>query len=166
LDKISRHVLHTVAGFRMPTTYDTLASVLVGTSKPSVPFAREDQLDASLIELEDRGLLGWDKPANQYDLQSPKQETHSAVPIGMFEKRLGTTLPQTVVPALHDHFQNLGVVASPILLDPEVRGKIEALTLVHFRPAPTKLGRADRIRFVQKELSYSGVAFLARPVLE
>jgi Fe-S-cluster formation regulator IscX/YfhJ len=65
LDEASRQVLHTIAGFRMPATYDTLVALLVGNNRT---FAREQQLDAALTELEDRGLLGWDRAANRYDL--------------------------------------------------------------------------------------------------
>ena len=32
------------------------------------PFATLAELDAALTALEDRGLLGWDKRANRYDL--------------------------------------------------------------------------------------------------
>jgi tetratricopeptide (TPR) repeat protein len=57
--------LHTVAAFRMPASYDTLAAVLVGDGRP---FADEGALDRAFVDLEDRGLLGWDKRANRYDL--------------------------------------------------------------------------------------------------
>ena len=49
----------------MPARYDTLAALLVGEGKPC---ADERELDAVLTELEDRGLVGWDKRANRYDL--------------------------------------------------------------------------------------------------
>ncbi len=65
LDEPARKVLHTVAAFRMPANYDTLAALLVGQGKA---FAAEQGLDAALTELEDRGLLGWDRAANRYDL--------------------------------------------------------------------------------------------------
>ena len=57
--------LQTVAAFRMPASYDTLADVLVGNGKP---FADEGTLDRAFVDLEDRGLLGWDRRANRYDL--------------------------------------------------------------------------------------------------
>jgi tetratricopeptide (TPR) repeat protein len=65
LDDAAGKVLHTVAAFRMPATYDTLADLLIGDGKP---FSTEGQLDDKLTDLEDRGLLGWDKRANRYDL--------------------------------------------------------------------------------------------------
>ncbi|HEY3227878.1 MAG TPA: DUF4062 domain-containing protein, partial [Roseiflexaceae bacterium] len=65
LDKAGRDVLDTIAAFRMPAAYDTLAALLVGDGKL---FATEIALDAALADLEDRGLLGWDRRANRYDL--------------------------------------------------------------------------------------------------
>jgi HEAT repeat protein len=59
-----QQVLHIVAAFRAPTTYDTLAALLVG---PERTFGGEAELDAALTELEDRGLVGWDRRANRYD---------------------------------------------------------------------------------------------------
>ncbi|MGO9271016.1 MAG: DUF4062 domain-containing protein [Terriglobia bacterium] len=58
-------VLHTVAAFRMPASYDTLGALLVGDGKL---FSNATALDFALTELEDRGLLGWDRRANRYDL--------------------------------------------------------------------------------------------------
>jgi hypothetical protein len=58
-------VLYTIAAFRAPTIYDTLVAVLVG---PDRPCADEAMLDSVLSDLEDRGLIGWDKRANRYDL--------------------------------------------------------------------------------------------------
>ncbi|MBI5387149.1 MAG: DUF4062 domain-containing protein [Verrucomicrobia bacterium] len=127
-----RKVLHTIAAFRMPATWETLRALLVGssrreeaqtqksevggqkseedqslltsaaTSKSSKPCATDQAaqerglqaastpdaegtvkraearaprpcatdhaLDLILTELEDRGLVGWDKKANRYDL--------------------------------------------------------------------------------------------------
>jgi tetratricopeptide (TPR) repeat protein len=60
-----QRILQTVAAFRMPTTYDTLTALLVGQDKL---LPDERILDAGLTELEDRGLMGWDRCANRYDL--------------------------------------------------------------------------------------------------
>ncbi len=57
--------LQVVAAFRIPAHYDTLAVLLVGEGKAC---ADEREMDEVLAELEDRGLLGWDKQANRYDL--------------------------------------------------------------------------------------------------
>lgn len=88
-----RKVLHTMAAFRMPATWDTLRALLVqpsvltvlrldanspkedrvaqnrsATVEISKPCADDRTLDVVLTELEDRGLMGWDKLANRYDL--------------------------------------------------------------------------------------------------
>jgi tetratricopeptide (TPR) repeat protein len=83
-----RKVLHTIAAFRMPATWDTLRALLVeqarslqavptsegeDTVKPAeVPAPKlcptDHTLDLILTELEDRGLVGWDKQSNRYDL--------------------------------------------------------------------------------------------------
>jgi tetratricopeptide (TPR) repeat protein len=65
LSDADNRVLRTIAAFRAPTTYDTLAGLLVG---PGRPCADEATLDVVLSDLEDRGLVGWDKRANRYDL--------------------------------------------------------------------------------------------------
>jgi tetratricopeptide (TPR) repeat protein len=59
-----REVLSMVVGSRMPTSYATLQALLVGSGK-ACNSARE--LDQELTELEDRGLIGWDREANRYD---------------------------------------------------------------------------------------------------
>lgn len=59
-----RVVLHTIVGFRMPASYATLEALLVGTDKAC---GSAQELDQALTELEDRGLIGWDREANRYD---------------------------------------------------------------------------------------------------
>jgi tetratricopeptide (TPR) repeat protein len=75
-----RKVLHTVAGFRMPVGFATLRELFVGPER----LRREEDgnemqsweplfqsvrgLDVTLTVLEDRGLLGWERRANRYDL--------------------------------------------------------------------------------------------------
>jgi tetratricopeptide (TPR) repeat protein len=58
-------VLHTVAAFRSPTVYPTLVALLVGDDRPC---ATQVELDRVLTDLEDCGLLGWDRVSNRYDL--------------------------------------------------------------------------------------------------
>ncbi|MEO1260770.1 MAG: DUF4062 domain-containing protein [Bacteroidota bacterium] len=65
LTPAERKVLHTIAAFRMPTTYSTLLGVCVGDGKPC---ANAPELDATLTQLEDRGLLGWNRQHDRYDL--------------------------------------------------------------------------------------------------
>jgi tetratricopeptide (TPR) repeat protein len=64
--------LHVIAGFRMPAGMTTVKGLLIRAEEddPSdqKPFATLQELDQSLTALEDRGLLGWDRRANRYDL--------------------------------------------------------------------------------------------------
>ena len=64
LDDDVLEVLRTLVAFRMPATYDTLEALLVGTDKT---YRSSQELDRALTELEDRGLIGWDREANRYD---------------------------------------------------------------------------------------------------
>ena len=88
LNENARKLLHTVAAFRMPATWETLRALLVeaergleaasipddeSAEKPAEPrtpkpCVTDQSLDLILTELEDRGLVGWDKKANRYDL--------------------------------------------------------------------------------------------------
>jgi tetratricopeptide (TPR) repeat protein len=94
LDEAAAAVLRTAAAFRMPAAYDTLAALLVG---PDKRFAREGDLDAVLARLEDRGLLGWDRRANRYDL-------HPVVR-GVTWALLSDDDQQRLYQTLHHHFQ-------------------------------------------------------------
>jgi len=64
LDGHAREVLTTLVAFRIPATFDTLEALLVGEDKTN---ANVNDLDWALTELEDRGLIGWDREANRYD---------------------------------------------------------------------------------------------------
>lgn len=72
LEEAAHQALQVIAGFRMPASYDTLAALFVANNEPEEAeeklFPSETGLDHTLKELEDRGLLGWDKRANRYDL--------------------------------------------------------------------------------------------------
>ena len=96
LDDKARKVLETIAAFRMPASYDTLAALFVGDGKL---FPVEPELDGVLKELEDRGLLGWDRRANRYDL-------HPIVR-GVAWNGLDATAQRGVYAGLHDHFESL-----------------------------------------------------------
>ncbi len=126
-----RHVLHTIAAFRMPTTWDSLCALLVEDLKsftqPATPvgdktiwsrllaiFTSEAEkrtkennkdkrkcqddreLDAILSDLEDRGLVGWDKAANRYDL-------HPIVR-GVVWQTLDTHARRDIYTELHTYF--------------------------------------------------------------
>jgi tetratricopeptide (TPR) repeat protein len=99
LDGAARKVLHTVSAFRMPTGFDTLAALLVGEDEPC---GDEHALDAVLSELEDRGLLGWDRRANRYDL-------HPIVR-GVTWSVLDQNARKSIYTTLHTHFDSLPTV--------------------------------------------------------
>ncbi len=99
LDDTARDVLHKISAFRMPATYDTLTAILVGHDKP---FADESALVAALTELEDRGLLGWDRRANRYDL-------HPLVR-GVIWSGLDDDARRGVYSSLHAHFEAVPMI--------------------------------------------------------
>ena len=73
LSPAERRTLHVLAGFRLPAGMETIKALLLrrdGAEDPAKqPFAALGELlDAALTTLEDRGLLGWDRRANRYDL--------------------------------------------------------------------------------------------------
>ncbi|HST20632.1 MAG TPA: tetratricopeptide repeat protein [Blastocatellia bacterium] len=96
LDESSEKTLHMIAAFRMPASYNTLVAVLVGGDKA---FPNENALDAALTELEDRGLLGWDKRSNRYD-------EHPIVR-GVVWSKLSDDMRHGVYTTLHTHFEAL-----------------------------------------------------------
>jgi tetratricopeptide (TPR) repeat protein len=99
LDDRSRQVLKTIAAFRMPARYDTLAALLIGDG---APCADEHELDEVLTELEDRGLVGWDRRANRYDL-------HPLVR-GVVWGGLGDDARRSVYMSLHAHFESVPMI--------------------------------------------------------
>ena len=115
LDEKALDVLRTIAAFRMPARYDTLAALFIdeggGKDKPTNKpqenpklFATDRELDAALTELEDRGLLGWDRRANRYDM-------HPIVR-GVAWNGLDPVAQQGVYAGLHDHFESLPKIDS------------------------------------------------------
>jgi len=96
-DKV-RDVLHTLVGFRMPASYATLESLLVGRKKAC---GSAQELDRALTELEDRGLIGWDREANRYD-------AHPIVR-GVVWQLMGATSQRAVYTALEAHFEPMAV---------------------------------------------------------
>jgi tetratricopeptide (TPR) repeat protein len=51
----------------MPATWETVSALLAGKEKRK-PCRNNFTLDRVLAELEDRGLIGWDRASNRYDL--------------------------------------------------------------------------------------------------
>jgi tetratricopeptide (TPR) repeat protein len=96
LDGKAKKVLHVIAAFRMPTGYDTLAGFFVGENKA---LTDERELDAALRELEDRGLMGWDKHSNRYDL-------HPFVRSVVW-RTLGSKERSALYKSLHAHLKSL-----------------------------------------------------------
>lgn len=99
LDDKARRALYAIAAFRMPAGYDTLAALLTGEDKV---FADEHEMDEVLTELEDRGLVGWDKRANRYDL-------HPIVR-GVVWSGLNDQTRRAVYMSLHAHFEALPLI--------------------------------------------------------
>ena len=101
LNDAHRRTLWTLAAFRMPATWDTLCAVLIGETEQQ-PCRDQRALVAMLTELEDRGLVGWDKVANRYDL-------HPIVR-GVVWAGLDGKAQQGVYEHLHTHFESLPMV--------------------------------------------------------
>jgi tetratricopeptide (TPR) repeat protein len=138
LDDKAHQVLRTIAAFRMPARYDTLAALLIGEGKPC---ADERELDAVLTELEDRGLVGWDKRANRYDL-------HPLVR-GVVWSGLGEDTRRGVYTSLHAHFE-----AVPMIDDDLKVNSLEDLTpAIELYNTLIGLGRYDEAqKFFQERL--------------
>jgi tetratricopeptide (TPR) repeat protein len=115
LDVKARKALEIIAAFRMPATYDTLTALLVGKIKIRYElrtgktvteegklFDGETELVTALTELEDRGLVGWDKRANRYDL-------HPIVR-GVVWSGLGDDARRGVYTSLHAHFEAVPMI--------------------------------------------------------
>ena len=64
--------LQVIAGFRMPASMMTLKALLLEKEEDEKErdpnFSSEASLDQALTTLEDKGLLGWDRRSNRYDL--------------------------------------------------------------------------------------------------
>ncbi|HEV2581090.1 MAG TPA: DUF4062 domain-containing protein, partial [Ktedonobacteraceae bacterium] len=99
LDETAQKVLTTIAAFRMPAAYDTLVDLFVGEGKPC---SDETDLIGILADLEDRGLLGWDRRANRYDL-------HPIVR-GVTWEGLGKEAQLGIYETLGAHFESLPTI--------------------------------------------------------
>jgi len=100
LEHRALQVMRTIAAFRMPARYDTLAALLISKRKERCRSERE--LDELLTELEDRGLVGWDKRANRYDL-------HPIVR-GVVWSGLDDNTRRGVYTSLHAHFETVPII--------------------------------------------------------
>lgn len=95
----ARQTLQIIAAFRMPASYDTLVELLVGDNALLVG---ENELDTVLSDLEDRGLVGWDKRSNRYDL-------HPVVR-GIVWEGIGHNNKQAIYQNLQAYFEAMPVV--------------------------------------------------------
>ncbi len=101
LDETSQRILYTLAAFRMPVGYATLVDIFVGNDKS---FQSEEMLIIVLADLEDRGLLGWDRRANRYDL-------HPIVR-GVTWSVLGENTKQNIYETISTHFEAISHIES------------------------------------------------------
>jgi len=120
----ARELLQTVAAFRSPVDYQTLMALFVQRDDWS-----SQRLDGVLSDLEDRGLLGWDRGANRYDL-------HPVVR-GVVWSGLDDVSRRALYGELEQHFR-AGPAASA-----EVRSTEEALPVIELMRALIGLGRYD-----------------------
>ncbi|MEO1053233.1 MAG: DUF4062 domain-containing protein [Bacteroidota bacterium] len=72
LSNAELRTLQVIAGFRMPASMMTLKALLLKKEQEAAAtdpiFSSEAALDQALTTLEDKGLLGWDRRSNRYDL--------------------------------------------------------------------------------------------------
>jgi hypothetical protein len=65
LDRSGHSVLAALAAMEGPAPYQLLSQSLIGGDGP---LRSDAELDAVLGELEDRGLIAWDRRSNSYDI--------------------------------------------------------------------------------------------------
>ena len=95
----SLYVLGAIIAVRFPPSYETLAAICAGEGKPC---AAEDEVDEILSDLENRGLIGWDKRTNRYDL-------HPIVRRVVWNG-LGNDTRQNVLTSLQAHFETVPMI--------------------------------------------------------
>lgn len=143
LDVRAHRTLQIIAAFRMPATYDSLTALLVGKSAAHFDlrtgkltpvagklFEEERYLDAVLTELEDRGLVGWDKRANRYDLHPI---VRSVIWHGLSEHN-----KQRIYKDLHMHFSHM-----PPMEWKKVKGLEDLTATIELYNTLVGLGRYD-----------------------
>lgn len=127
LDSNTRIVLLTISALRMPVTYSTLVALLVG---PEKSFINEGLLDDALSQLEDRGLVGWDRRANRYDL-------HPIVR-GITWNILGKCGKHIILRSLLTHFETL-----PAISNEQTKNFEDLITAIEIYNCLTGLGQYD-----------------------
>jgi hypothetical protein len=113
---------------------------------PDGPFASLSELDVCLTTLEDRGLLGWDRRANRYDL-------HPIVR-GVTWNQLDEATREDIYATLHRHFQALPTVEFDAI------NSLEDLTpAIELYNTLIGLGRHDDALVVYRERLHAPLLF-------
>lgn len=96
LSKDEQGVLNTIVAFRNPPSYATLGAILIGEGKPCPD---NDKLDEMLTDLEDRGLMGWNRQADRYEI-------HPIVRSVVWG-RVSEEAKRDIYTGLHAHFETV-----------------------------------------------------------
>jgi len=123
----ARFVLMTLAPFRMPVPYRMLESLFVGGGGA---LDRASELHDALSELEERGLVGWDRRGNRYDL-------HPVVRSATWQ-RLHDAGRDIVHETVHAH-----LASSPDVIAVRARSLDELTPALEFYRTRIALGRHD-----------------------
>lgn len=118
-------VLDTLTLLRMPADYDLLLAV---HARPTTPESTQI-LDNVLTELEERGLMGWNRIANQYDL-------HPVIRSFVFA-RMQPNAKETTLGALAEHFKAAPSFALTIKSKGDMAKPVELYNVL------SQLGRFD-----------------------
>jgi hypothetical protein len=122
-------LLRAIAGFRMPAAYETLAALLVGEARALRPFASDEAFDRALADLDDRGLVGWDRRVNRYDL-------HPIVR-GVVWSDAGDRVRHSIAETMRAYFEPMPIVGSRV-------ERLEELTpAIELYVSLVRLGRFD-----------------------
>ncbi len=128
LSEAEMRVLQTIAAFRMPTQYDTLLAVCAGDA--GKPCTDSTALDKVLGELEDRGILSWERKSNRYDL-------HPVVR-GVAWTLAGSAVQQVAYSALQGYFE-----AAPKVENDDVNSLEDLTPAIELYHALIGLGRFE-----------------------
>lgn len=154
LEEPVKRVLHTIAAFYMhtPVPYTTLVDLLAARKEDGrkrEPYIEEQALIEALAELEERGLLGWDRRANA--------NRYSLHPIirGTVWRGLTDDARREIYESLLEYSR----ARSSKKRCPEIK-RLEDLTAeIEYYNALTKLGHYDKagrvfLTFLDKQLAY------------
>ena len=125
LDLVAQEILYSIAAARTSLTYAILVGLLVGYDRAC---STQQQLNAQLADLDDRGLLGWDKKNNRYDIH-PIVQNHILSKMSPAEKKVifqnlyiyFTALPKVKLSVAKDW--------SDLFIDIEIYGALIGLNL-------------------------------------